>query len=77
MTSDRPPLTELAERALRDERLRFWVRGCLSKKRHDTEELAQQFAQRVVRRYHQHQAPYYCRECGGWHLSSLPEGQRS
>lgn len=64
--------THLVESALREQRLREWVRSCLSKRRYPSEQHALQARRRYARRYHSLQRAYFCEQCGGWHLSSRP-----
>lgn len=65
---------DAVDRALRDQRLREWARGCLSKVRHPNEDEAIKASRRVNRRYGQRQRPYECPHCDGWHLTSKPHG---
>lgn len=64
--------TEIAMR-LRDLALRDWVRSCLRKRRYAAERDAYRVGSKRSRPGARARAPalfaYYCRHCGGWHLT--------
>lgn len=61
--------TEVMERYLREQRLRVWVRSCLSKCRYHTEHDARCVAQKSLRRRKVVLRAYACEHCRGWHLT--------
>lgn len=67
--SEHAPISEHAERYLRDQRLYEWSRSCLSKIRYDTQAHANVAISRARHRRRVALFTYYCRHCGGWHLT--------
>jgi hypothetical protein len=64
--------SQVVDRFLREQRIREWLRSCLSKRRYPSEQKAWIARSRYARAYRSLQRPYYCEQCGGWHLSSRP-----
>lgn len=67
--SDQTPISEQAERYLRDQRVHEWARSCLGKRRFESPDRADIAVSKAKRRRHVALRHYYCRHCGGWHLT--------
>lgn len=54
------------------EGVRGWevYRSCKSKHRYQTEDIANKEGKQMLRRYGNEQRSYYCRFCGGYHLTT-------
>ena len=54
------------------EGVRGWevYRSCKSKQRYQTEDIANKKGKQMSRRYGYEQRPYYCKFCGGYHLTT-------
>lgn len=61
-------IRELMER----DRIRRWVRGCLSKARYRSEKKAERSITRIRRKRRVSLHAYYCEQCAGWHLTKRP-----
>lgn len=50
-------------------RIESWTRGCLSKRRYSTQDLASTVAVGRVRSGAPNLYNYWCKHCNGWHLT--------
>ncbi|MGB0218337.1 MAG: hypothetical protein ACPGJF_03300 [Sinimarinibacterium flocculans] len=62
-------LTREIRELLERERLRQWVRSCLSKCRYSSANRANAAVRRARLRRRVVLRTYYCEHCGGWHLT--------
>jgi hypothetical protein len=62
-------LTHAIRELLERERLRQWVRSCLSKCRYVSAARANAAVRRARLRRRVALRAYYCEHCGGWHLT--------
>ncbi|MGQ0530012.1 MAG: hypothetical protein ACT4PG_09405 [Panacagrimonas sp.] len=67
--SERRPISETAERYLRDQRLHEWAHSCLRKIRFPSTDKADRAVAKALRRRRVVLRHYYCNHCGGYHLT--------
>ena len=58
-------------------KLSRYVNGCVGKKRYSRLRDAERYARWVARKFGDVQSPYFCEDCGYWHLGhSIQKGTK-
>jgi hypothetical protein len=54
--------------------LKRYVNGCVGKRRFGSEKNAKRYAKWVLRKFDDRQEPYFCMDCGWWHIGHKKKG---